>query len=138
MGLPIENLKPMAKAVPEMMFNAAKIYEDRNKIYGDNYKRFGPALNELMSGVTLRTPDDFNRFGILVQIFAKFSRYCNMFNNGGHKDSLDDISVYAMMLQELDSGARTNKITADIADNFAGVSLPKVTQFGNNPAVEQK
>lgn len=125
----------MAKAVPEMLFNAAKIYEERNNIYGDNYKRFGPSLNELFDSVTLKTPDDFNRFGILVQIFAKFSRYCNMFNKGGHKDSLDDIAVYAMMLQELDSGARVNKVTTDIAE---AMNLPKVALFGSHPEAEQK
>ena len=115
--------------VPDMLRSAAKIYEDRNKIYGDNYKRFGPALNGLLNGVELSTPDDFNRFGILVQIFSKVSRYCNMFDKGGHNDSLDDIAVYAMMLKELDSGAKVNKIT----DEISSAIMPKVSVFGNNP-----
>ena len=114
--------------VPDMLRSAAKIYEDRNKIYGDNYKRFGPALNGLLNGVELSTPDDFNRFGILVQIFSKVSRYCNMFDKGGHNDSLDDIAVYAMMLKELDSGAKVNKIT----DEISSAIMPKVSVFDNH------
>jgi len=123
----------MAK-VPDMLRDAAKIYEERNKIYGDNYKRFGPALNGLLNGVALSTPDDFNRFGILVQIFSKISRYCNMFDKGGHDDSLDDIAVYTMMLKELDSAARVNKITADISETI----MPKIAIFGSNPEVENQ
>jgi len=123
----------MAK-VPDMLRDAAKIYEERNKIYGDNYKRFGPALNGLLNGVALSTPDDFNRFGILVQIFSKISRYCNMFDKGGHDDSLDDIAVYTMMLKELDSAARVNKITADISETI----MPRIAIFGNNPEVENQ
>jgi len=123
----------MAK-VPDMLRDAAKIYEERNKIYGDNYKRFGPALNGLLNGVALSTPDDFNRFGILVQIFSKISRYCNMFDKGGHDDSLDDIAVYTMMLKELDSAARVNKITADISETI----MPRIAIFGNNQEVENQ
>lgn len=111
--------------VPDMLRNAAKIYDERNKMYGDNYKRFGPALNGLMNGAVLRTPDDFNRFGLLVQIFSKVSRYCNMFDKGGHDDSLDDIAVYVMMLKEIDSAARTNKIASDIGEAI----MPKIAQF---------
>ena len=111
--------------VPDMLRNAAKIYDERNKMYGDNYKRFGPALNGLMNGAVLKTPDDFNRFGLLVQIFSKVSRYCNMFDKGGHDDSLDDIAVYVMMLKEIDSAARTNKIASDIGEAI----MPKIAQF---------
>lgn len=111
--------------VPDMLRDAAKIYDERNKMYGDNYKRFGPALNGLMNGAVLKTPDDFNRFGLLVQIFSKVSRYCNMFDKGGHDDSLDDIAVYVMMLKEIDSAARTNKIASDIGEAI----MPKIAQF---------
>jgi len=123
----------MAK-VPDMLRDAAKIYEERNKIYGDNYKRFGPSLQQLFPELKLTTPDDFNRFGVLVQIFSKVSRYCNMFNNGGHDDSLDDIAVYTMMLKELDSAARVNKITADISDTI----MPKIALFGSHPEAESQ
>ena len=93
-----------AATVPEMLRNAAEIYEERNKLYGDNYKRFGPIMALLFpDGLTLETGDDHNRFGIFVQMLAKFTRYAQNFEKGGHPDSLDDLAVYSMMLQELDS-----------------------------------
>jgi hypothetical protein len=94
----------------------AELYDQRNSLYGDNYKRFGPALKALMGDVELKTPDDFNRFGILVQAFAKFSRYAVNFHKGGHDDSLDDLSVYAMMLKELDNDVR-QKTAADVGSS---------------------
>ena len=91
------------KTVPEMLRDAAGIYEQRNKIYGDNYKRFGKVMALLFpDGVTLKTEDDFNRFGIFVQLVSKETRYAENFLRGGHDDSLDDTSVYSMMLKELD------------------------------------
>ena len=51
-----------------------------------------------------------------------------MFDKGGHNDSLDDIAVYAMMLKELDSGAKVNKIT----DEISSAIMPKVSVFDNH------
>jgi hypothetical protein len=42
--------------------------------------------------------------GLLVQIMSKLSRYCANFNQGGHEDSLDDLAVYSVLLQEVDKG----------------------------------
>ena len=93
--------------VPEELRAAAKIFEDRNKLYGDNYKRFGAIMERLFpDGLTLESVEDFNRFGIFVQIISKITRYAEMFTNGGHDDSLDDTTVYLMMLKELDNEAR--------------------------------
>lgn len=92
------------KKVPDMLRDAAAIYEERNKLYGDNYKRFGHMVKELFpKGLNLAGADDFNRFGILVQVISKLTRYAENFTRGGHADSLDDMAVYAMMLQELDN-----------------------------------
>jgi len=91
------------KTVPEMLNDSAKIYEERNKLYGDNYKRFGPIMKLLFpQGITLSSESDFNRFGIFVQVVSKITRYSENFNRGGHDDSLDDAAVYVMMLKELD------------------------------------
>lgn len=88
---------------PEMLRNCAAIYEQRNKLYGDNYKRFGPVMQLMFpDGLVLKTPEDHNRFGVFVQVVAKVTRYAENFTAGGHPDSLDDMAVYAMMLQELD------------------------------------
>jgi hypothetical protein len=89
------------KKVPEFLHNAAAIYEERNKLYGDNYKR--PFMNLLFpNGITLQSKNDFTRFGVFSQIVSKVTRYAEQFNKGGHPDSLDDLSVYSMMLKELD------------------------------------
>ena len=82
----------------------AKIYAERNKLYGDNYKRFGLIMTALFpEGLTLKTVKDHNRFGVFVQIVAKLTRYGENFTRGGHDDSLDDNAVYSMMLKELDN-----------------------------------
>jgi len=101
----------MAKFVSEALHNAAEIYEERNKLYGDNYKRFGNVMEALMpSGMEQGFPETKaqfnNRVGVLIQVISKLTRYCENFNSGGHDDSLDDLAVYAMMLKELDTEAR--------------------------------
>lgn len=91
------------KTVPEALTDLAKLYEDRNKMYGNNYKMFGRSMGGYFpNGLTIKTEKDWNRFGVLFHIATKLSRYAMMFDKGGHPDSLDDISVYAQMLKELD------------------------------------
>lgn len=97
-----EDERNQKRSVAEALADLASLYDERNALYKDNYKRFGPALFTLMGPVQLNNAHEFNRFAILVQVFAKVSRYVQMFNEGGHNDSLDDLSVYAQMLQELD------------------------------------
>jgi len=87
----------------------AALYAQRNAIYKDNYKRFGHMVHAIMPEIHLTSGDDCNRFGILVMLFSKLSRYAAQFADGGHADSLDDLSVYAMMLKELDQEAAARK-----------------------------
>lgn len=95
---------------------AADIYEQRNKVYGDNYKKFGHSFFNLVNGMTVETPHDLNRMGVLTQILSKLSRYCENFNKGGHDDSLDDLAVYACMLKELDQDGRQLMPVEEIED----------------------
>lgn len=93
----------MNMTVPESLSALGEIYKERNKVYGDDYKRHGDVMLALFpTGIVLRSPEDYNRYSCLILIVAKISRYANNFNNGGHNDSLDDLSVYAQMLKELD------------------------------------
>lgn len=87
--------------VPEQLRAKAALYEERNALYGDNYKKFGPIM-ELLGIKELKSASDHGRFAIFVQIVAKVTRYAENFHRGGHDDSLDDIAVYSMMLKELD------------------------------------
>jgi len=97
----------MKANVPEYLRSAAEIYEQRNKLYGDNYKEFGNWVDKLFpEGLAVDTPEDFNRLGVLIQMLSKISRYAHNFHKGGHDDSLGDLAIYTMMLKELDAEAR--------------------------------
>ena len=87
----------------KILINAANLHMEKNKEYGDGYKEFGKIIMSFFpDGLKIETPKDASRFAILNIIIAKLDRYCKNFNNGGHSDSLKDISVYAAMLQEVD------------------------------------
>lgn len=91
------------RSVPDALLDLSNLYAERNKQYGDDYKLHGHIMVALFpEGVDLSTPAEFNRYSCLKEIVTKIARYANNFSKGGHKDSLDDITVYAQMLQELD------------------------------------
>lgn len=81
---------------------AADLFEERNKQYGSAYKEFGGILKELSYDLNLETEMDFARYALFMQIAGKLHRYSKNFHSDGHADSLDDISVYAQMLQDID------------------------------------
>lgn len=104
----------MKKTVPKMLAQLGSIYEERGKVYGDNYKQFGVAMMGMFPrGLTLNSVEDFNRFGIFVQMISKMTRYGQAFQKG-HADSLDDTAVYSMMLQELDAEMRGENDRVDL------------------------
>lgn len=95
------------KKVPDRLAALGMLYLERNKLYKDNYKHFGKVLAGLFpAGISLKTEEEFNRFALFLQIIHKTTRYSNALLDGGHVDSLDDISVYAQMLQEVDDENR--------------------------------
>jgi hypothetical protein len=90
------------KTVPDILRDCADTYEQRNKLYGDNYKKFGAAMAAIFpKGIMLAGTEDFNRLGIFIQCMSKLTRYAEMLEKGGHLDSAHDLSVYAAMLEEL-------------------------------------
>lgn len=92
----------MSKSPHELLREGAATFEQRNKVYGDNYLRVGNALAALFpAGVKLRTVDDHNRFQIFNLILVKLSRYCVNWNDG-HPDSIHDAMVYCAMLEAID------------------------------------
>lgn len=98
------------KTVPEALADLGKLYRERNVLYKDNYLQFGHMMVALFpNGVKLSTPEDHNRFALFVHIATKLTRYANQIGSGGHIDSLDDITVYAQMLQEHDAICRAAK-----------------------------
>ena len=112
--------------VPATLEACAKTYRQRNALYGNNYKRFGHIMAQMFpNGISLKTPDDFNRFGVFVQIVSKLTRYCAQYGEGGHKDSLLDEAVYSVMMHEVDNEARHNS-------NKRKLIKSKEAQNGNN------
>jgi hypothetical protein len=90
--------------VADMLEKLGDLYRQRNSLYGDNYKRTGRRmLGYFPDGIHLRTQEDFNRFSLFVHMDGKMSRYAQaMLRGEGHVDSLDDLSVYSQMQQEVD------------------------------------
>lgn len=87
----------------------ANLFIERNAVYGDTYKRHGTVMSALFpDGASLETINEHSRWQILNTIVSKLVRYSANMHRGGHDDSLDDISVYAMMLKELDGNEKEN------------------------------
>lgn len=92
------------KSVSELLSEAAALFQTKNAIYKDNYKRVGKIYLQLFpNGLRLETERDFNRFCLFFKLVDKLTRYAGQFDAGGHEDSLKDISVVAMMLLEIDN-----------------------------------
>lgn len=92
----------MTKA-DEALAKLGELYRQRNVLYKDNYKRFGSIMLGLFpEGLMLKSEGDFNRMALFVHVLTKVTRYATQFDNGGHADSLDDLSVYSQMLAEVD------------------------------------
>lgn len=92
----------VASEVPQILRQAATIFEQRNAMYGNAYKRHGNIMMAMFpDGLTLNDSDDWTRFGVFVMCVSKLNRYASNLKNGGHKDSAHDLSVFAAMLEEL-------------------------------------
>lgn len=93
--------KKGTKSVPQRLADLGALFEERNKLYGDNYKNFGKVLVGMFpQGISLFTEQEFNRFALLVQIMHKTTRLAQGLKDGVHQDSCDDLSVYSQMLAE--------------------------------------
>jgi hypothetical protein len=93
--------------VPKRLQDLGDLFEQRGKVYGEAYKKYGEQAFLMIGPISLATPEDFGRLALVLQIIAKTARYTNNFGKGGHIDSLDDLSVYAQMLQEIDGEIRS-------------------------------
>jgi len=88
----------------ERLRELAKLYRQKNKIYGDNYIYSGHFLAALFpQGLRLKKSEEFRRFYMFIHMLSKLDRYARAVSRGeGHHDSLSDLSVYSMMTQETD------------------------------------
>lgn len=100
----------MNKRADEILAEAAQTFKERNAVYGDNWKQVGDAMQALFPfGITLKTPNDWNRMHILMLTVVKWTRYVNNWELGGHADSVHDAMVYSAMLEAIDAGIKEEK-----------------------------
>lgn len=97
--------------VPDMLRDLGKLHRERGASYGKNYHHAGAVFMALFEGrpITLRNAEEANRFHLLVHMAGKLSRYAQNLHRGGHRDSLDDLAVYAMMAREYDETCAAEK-----------------------------
>jgi RIO-like serine/threonine protein kinase len=71
-------------------------FKERGKVYKANYLMIGEILSIMFpEGITLRTPEDHNRWHLFMMTMIKATRLANTGLN--HEDSGLDMAVYASM-----------------------------------------
>jgi len=107
------------RSVPDRLQALGDLFAERNALYRDSWHETGAVMDAFFPyGLALQSPEDFGRFVILQQMIGKLHRYALMFDRGGHVDSLDDLAVYAQMLQELDGTInKENDMSIDFGDD---------------------
>jgi hypothetical protein len=101
------------KVAADILIEMGNTFRERNKVYGDNYKRVGAAMEAMFpNGVFLKTTDDFNRWHLFELIIVKLTRFAN--SGLTHTDSIHDAAVYAAMVESLtnENSAKINEETA--------------------------
>ena len=94
----------MKSWVGQQLIDKAELFDKKNMEYGSTYLKAGQIYEAIFpDGICLNSAQDFGRFAIFVLMMTKVNRYAQNFEKGGHEDSLDDLSVYAMMLKEIDN-----------------------------------
>ena len=89
--------------VSDKLRGLAKLHDERQGLYGFDYLKVGSSLAGMFpEGITLNGPEDFTRFALLIHAHGKLLRYSSRFHDGGHEDSLDDLSVYSQLLSHAD------------------------------------
>lgn len=84
----------------DILLEMAKTFEERNAVYGDNFKTVGKVLEIMFpNGVELKTADDYNRWHLFELMVVKFTRFTN--SGLTHQDSIHDTAIYAAMVESL-------------------------------------
>jgi hypothetical protein len=88
------------KTAADILAEMADTYRERNKVYGDNYKRVGDVMMALFpKGVKLETAEQFNTWHLFELMVVKITRFAN--SELQHEDSIHDLAVYAAMVESL-------------------------------------
>lgn len=90
----------MKKDAADILLDMAETYRERNKVYGDNYKRVGDVMMALFpEGMHLASAEEFNVWHLFELMIVKLTRFAN--SNLQHEDSIHDLAVYAAMVESL-------------------------------------
>lgn len=137
--------QPKIKRPDEALAALGELFRSRNAVYGSTYKDFGAVMLALIPGeTTIKTEEDWNRLAIFFHCADKLARYGRQFKNGGHRDSLDDVSVYAQLLQECDEELRQKKgkswppINADVIRPVGDVIVSSQLMTFSNPTPSEE
>lgn len=91
---------PTTHPVTQLLQSALTTFQERNAVYGDNWRQYGTVMAMLYpGGLHLETPDDFAKFSIISHLVGKLTRYVHQ--PKGHLDSAHDMIVYAAILEHL-------------------------------------
>jgi len=90
----------MSKDAADILQEMADTYRERNKVYGDNYKRVGEVMMALFpEGVKIENAHEFNVWHLFELMIVKLTRFSN--SELSHLDSIHDCAVYAAMVESL-------------------------------------
>lgn len=97
--------------IDEIFDKMKETFNERGKIYGNNYQKIGDVMYSLFpQGLKLTTPDEWNKFHLWFIALVKMTRLAS--TNFDHADSAHDIAVYGVMLEsESTSDTSTNNET---------------------------
>lgn len=90
--------------VPNELRNMAELYLEKQKVYDSSYKDIGKIFDVFFpDGLTIKGTDDWNRIILLSFIMTKVIRHKHSFHTKVFQwDSLQDLSVYSIMLMEIE------------------------------------
>ena len=96
------------KDAGSILVEMGETFRERNKVYGDNYKRVGEVMSILFpDGVELKTVEDYNIWHLFELMIVKLTLFTN--SNLTHEDSIHDAAVYAAMVESLINGKGKDK-----------------------------
>lgn len=124
------------KNVDELLKDAAELFTEKGKEYGDSYKRAGDIYSAFFqNGIELKTAEDFARFNTFSLCVMKMNRYAENLTKGGHLDSAKDLSVYAAILEwrTEDKGKALVRADCKFYNSCADRNFEVAIDFCNNP-----
>jgi hypothetical protein len=105
----------------DVLSESAKLFAERNAVYKDNWRKVGAIMVALFPDGPphLETEDDYNRWHLFELAIVKLTRYATHYNEGGHKDSIEDMVVYLSMVASIDRDLRDLKVEQNAIDEMA-------------------